>query len=109
MARWQCAACGATIDDLFGACTKCREVRAPGRGWPADATLILLYPGEEQRVAAAAYRAHATLLAPAGYAPVATSWGETPPGVSDSLFFSNLEEAFRVGTLLVTYRREPAA
>jgi hypothetical protein len=108
MARWQCAACGATVDDLLGLCTGCRELRPAEAGWPAGPTLILLYPAEEQRLAAALYRAHVALLGAAGYLPVATSWGETPPGVVDSVFFAHVEESFRVGTLLVTYRREPA-
>jgi hypothetical protein len=48
---------------------------------------------------------HAESLATAGYVPVATSWGEERPGAGSAFFAANLEEAYRVGTLLVTYRR----
>ena len=48
MARWSCAACGAMIDDLFGACTACRELRPIEGGWPDGPTLVLLYPGDTQ-------------------------------------------------------------
>lgn len=63
----------------------------------------MLYPGDTQVDASARYRAQATALAAHGYRPVATSWGEERPGAGSALFFGNLEEAYRVGTLLVTY------
>jgi hypothetical protein len=106
MARWSCAACGATTEDLVGLCTGCLELRPAQAGWPSGRILVLLYPANTQAVAAAAYRAHAELLQAAGYAPVTTSWGQDPPGAGVAFFMGNLEEAYRVGTLLVTYRRE---
>jgi hypothetical protein len=96
-------------EDLWGACAGCRDLRPVEGGWPAGQTLILLYPATTQIDGTDRYRTHAELLAAAGHAPVATSWGEEPPGVGSALFFGNLEEAYRVGTLLVTYRRETRA
>jgi hypothetical protein len=108
MARWSCAACGATIDDLFAACTACRELRPVEGGWPDAPALVLLYPGDTQVDAASRYRYHAWQLASLGYVPVATSWGQERPGAGSAYFLGNLEEAYRIGTLLVTYRREGA-
>lgn len=105
MARWTCDACSAWSDDLWAACPACRELRPPGSRWPSGALLIVLYPGDSQVDAAARYRDHAAQLRPLGYAPVSTSWGETRPGAGEAVFAAHLEEAFRVGTLLVTYRR----
>jgi hypothetical protein len=34
---------------------------------------------------------------------VSTSWGEERPDAGSAFFFGNLEEAYRIGTLLVTY------
>jgi hypothetical protein len=107
MARWSCAACGAMIDDLFAACTACRELRPVEGGWPDGPTLVLLYPGDTQVDASSRYRYHAWQLSSLGYVPVATSWGQERPGASSAFFFANLEEAYRIGTLLVTYVREP--
>lgn len=109
MSRWTCAECDDRTDDAYATCDRCRAPRPVGDGWPDGPTLILLYPGDEQVDASGRYRAHAEALAAVGYAPIATSWGETPPGVGSALFLGNLEEAYRVGTLLVTYRREGAA
>ncbi len=106
MGRWTCAECDDLTEDAFATCARCRSPRTVGGGWPAARTLVLLYPGNEQVDAAGRYRVHAEALASAGYEPVATSWGQTPPGAADAFFFGNLEEAYRVGTLLVTYRRE---
>jgi hypothetical protein len=52
---------------------------------------------------------HLEGLGKASYVTVATSWGEERPGVAVALFAAHLEEAGRVGTLLVTYRRDVAA
>ena len=96
-------------DELWGACTGCRELRPVEGSWPAGPTLVLVYPADTQVDAAGRYRAHAEQLGAAGYAPVSTSWGEEPPGAGAAFFLGNLEEAYRVGTLLVTYRRDPLA
>jgi hypothetical protein len=96
-------------DDLWGTCSGCREVRPVEDGWPAGSTLVLLYPANTQVDAAARYRVHLDQLGAVGYAPIATSWGEEPPGAGFAFFFGNLEEAYRVGTLLVTYARETRA
>ena len=76
--------------------------------WVRDDVLVVLYPGDTQLDASARYAAHVTGLASAGYEPVATSWGEERPSAGSALFAAHLEEADRVGTLLVTYRRRPA-
>ncbi len=108
MGRWTCDACSAWADDLWGACPACRELRPVGVGGSAGPVVILLYPGDGQVDAAARYRTHAAQLAAQGYVPVATSWGETRPGAGEALFAAHLEEAYRVGTLLVTYHRRVA-
>ncbi len=95
-------------DEIFGTCNGCRELRPAEPGWPSGRTVVILYTAESQVVAAAAYRAHAVLLDAAGYVPVTTSWGQNPPGAATAFFMANLEEAYRIGTLLVTYRREVA-
>jgi hypothetical protein len=105
MSSWACDACDASSDDLWGACVSCRRLRSTEHSWPAGASLILLYPGDTQVDAAARYREHALQLAAVSYLPVATSWGEQRPGAGVALFAAHLEEAYRVGTLLVTYRR----
>lgn len=108
MARWSCAACGAMTDDIFATCDGCRDLRLVGGGRPDVPTLVLLYPGDTQVDAASRYRDHARQLSSLGYVPVATSWGEQRPDAGSAFFFGNLEEAYRVGALLVTYRREGA-
>jgi hypothetical protein len=107
MARWECAACGAMNDPLLATCSGCRDLRPVENGWPGEAMLMLLYHGVTQADAAVRYRDHAITLAGRGYAPVATSWGDERPSAGTAFLFANLEEAYRVGTLLVTYRREP--
>ena len=74
--------------------------------WPKGPWLILLYPGNTQVDAAERYSTHARHLGKVSYVPVATSWGEEHPGVAVALFAVHLGEAGRVGTLLVTYRRD---
>jgi hypothetical protein len=71
--------------------------------------LILLYPGDTQVDAAGRYRTHASELGHLGYRPAATSWGEERPGAGSAMLFANIEEAYRVGTLLVTYHRGAGA
>lgn len=105
MAGWSCDACGVSSEALWGACASCRELRPIEQGWPTGSLLVLLYPGNTQIDAAGRYRAHAERLAQHGYAAVATSWGEERPGAGSAFLFGNLEEAYRVGTLLVTYLR----
>ncbi len=109
MQTWTCDACGTYSADLWAACTGCRELRPVERGWPAGPSLVLLYPGDTQVDAAGRYRAHAAALAAAGYVPVATSWGEERPGAGVAFLAAHMEEAYRVGSLLVTYRRDPDA
>jgi len=106
MSRWTCGDCDERTDEAYATCHRCQMPRPIGSGWPAGRTLVLLYPGNEQVDASARYVAHAEALEAAGYLPIATSWGQTPPGAGSAFFFGNLEEAYRVGTLLVTYRRE---
>jgi hypothetical protein len=48
-------------------------------------------------------------LAAQGRYPVAHSWGDDRPGTATALFAANVEEAYRTGTLFVTYRREQGA
>ncbi len=108
MVRWTCEACGAASDELWGACPACAELRPVERGWPSAVSVILLYPGETQVDAAGRYRAHAASLRTAGYDAVATSWGQDRPGAATAALFAGIEEAYRMGTLLVTYRREAA-
>jgi hypothetical protein len=76
--------------------------------WPTSTPLILLYHGDTQIDASQRYAAHAAALDAAGYRVVATSWGEERPSAGGAFFFAHLEEAYRVGTLLVTYRKDPA-
>jgi hypothetical protein len=106
MSRWTCGDCDERTDEAYATCHRCQVPRPTGSGWPAGRTLLLLYPGNEQVDASARYLAHAEALEAAGYLPIATSWGQTPPGAGSAFFFGNLEEAYRVGTLLVTYRQE---
>ncbi len=108
MDTWQCDACGAVSDELWGACRSRVELRPVERGWPSSPSVILLYPGETQVDAAGRYRAHAADLGGAGYRAAATSWGEERPGAVSATLFAHVEEAYRVGTLLVTYHREVA-
>ena len=106
MQTWECDACGAASDVLWGACPACRELRPVEHGWPSAPSVILLYPGDTQIDAAGRYRTHAARLGPVGYHATATSWGQERPGAASAALFAGVEEAYRVGTLLVTYRRE---
>ena len=106
MSSWECPACGAVSDAIWGACTGCRALRPPEGPWPGEARLVLLYPGDTQIDAAARYDAHADALDAFGYHAVATSWGEERPDAGSAFLMGNLEEAYRVGTLLVTYHRD---
>jgi hypothetical protein len=108
MAMWTCPACDVSSDEAFGACSACRAVRPVDTTWPKATPLVLLYPGDTQVDASQRYIAHASALDGAGYHVVATSWGEERPSAGSAFFFAHLEEAYRVGTLLVTYRKDPA-
>src|SRR6187431_2181800 len=105
MLRWSCEACGASNEGIWAACASCRELRPVTPDWTRGDVLGLLYPGDTQLDASARYAAHVTGLGSVGYEPVATSWGEERPGAGSALFAAHLEEASRIGTLLVTYRR----
>jgi hypothetical protein len=104
MATWSCDACGAYPDDLWAACPACLELRPVGTRWPSTDLLIVLYPGDTQVDAAARYRTQAAELARVGFTPLATSWGQERPSAGAAMLAAHLEEAYRVGTLLVTYR-----
>lgn len=106
MSTWTCDACGAYPADRWGACPSCSGLRPVERGWPSGATVIALYGGRTQAETAPSYAAHARALEAAGYHPVATSWGDDRPGAGTATLLANIEEAYRAGTLLVTYRRD---
>jgi hypothetical protein len=103
MGSWQCDGCSTRNDEIWGACTKCHELHPVDSRWATGPTLIQLYVGDTQVDAASRYRVHVAALASLGYRPVSTSWGEERPDAGSAFFFGNLEEAYRIGTLLVTY------
>ncbi|MET0773121.1 MAG: hypothetical protein ABWZ82_08565 [Candidatus Limnocylindrales bacterium] len=108
MSRWTCDACGESNLGVWAGCARCRELRPVTADWTGGEVLVALYPGKTQEDAATRYAQHVTELGSAGYEPVATSWGEERPSAGTALFAAHLEEAYRIGTLLVTYRRRPA-